>query len=292
MGRIGHFVYDGSPRAVGVRLVTLAAVLATGAIMAPICEAESGSVRDPRRGGVLDRAFRNRYDLDSVQRIRLTVRNRAGAQREHVVEIATKRIGGRLHSLGRFVEPADLRGTSILVIENRDRSDDHFVYFPYMESVRRLGSSQRSDAFMGTDLSYEDFERRRAEDFRVIESHPESLDDEEVVLVMTTPRYESGYARTEFAIASSDFAILRIRHFKEAAATVPAKVLRSPRSMMSRQGGHTIPHWMEVTDLRRRTTTEVHVDQIDVNPRLPDELFSTVSLQLRKRIPFEDQSDD
>ena len=247
-----------------------------------------GVSADSPAEGLLDRAFRNRYDLDTAQRIDLTVRNRAGAERRHVVEIATKRIDGQLHSLGRFIQPPDLRGTSILTIENRDRSDDHFVYFPYLKSVRRIGSSQRADSFMGTDLTYEDFERRYAQDYDVVSESPATLDDEDVVLVFASPKYDSGYALGEFAIATSDYAILRIRYFKERGSVEPFKVLRAPRARMSRIDGHTIPLWMEVTDLRRRTTTEVRVEQLDVNPVLPDELFTAVSLQLRKRIPFAD----
>ncbi len=271
------------PRA-GRKLATVGAAV----LLLFATTARDGSSRDSEApaADLLDRAFRNRYEMDTAQRIDLTVRNRAGAERRHTVEIATKRIDGRLHSLGRFIQPPDLRGTSILIIENEDRSDDHFVYFPYMEKVRRIGSSQRADAFMGTDLTYEDFERRYADDYDVVGQRPETLDDEDVVLVSASPRYDSGYARAEFAIATSDFAILRIRYFKQADADEPSRILRAPRARMSRIGGHTLPMWMEVSDLRRRTTTEVRVEHIDVNPVLPDELFSAVSLRLRKRIPF------
>lgn len=235
---------------------------------------------------LLERAFRNRYELDTAQRIDLTVRNRVGAERRHTVEIATKRIDGRLHSLGRFIQPPDLRGTSILIIENQDRSDDHFVYFPYMEKVRRIGSAQRADAFMGTDLTYEDFERRYADDYDEIERSPGTLDDEDVVRVSVAPKYDSGYARAELSIATRDFAILRIHYFRRSDDAAPFKILRAPRARMSRIDGHILPTWIEVSDLRRGTTTEVRVDHIDVNPVLPDELFSAVSLRLRKRIPF------
>lgn len=266
---------------VRVRALLLAAVV--------VCNGSSAFADSPA-ADLLNRAFRNRYDVDTAQRIALTVRNRAGSERGHVVEIATKRIDGQLHSLGRFIQPPDLRGTSILIIENQDRSDDHFVYFPYLEKVRRIGSSQRADAFMGTDLTYEDLERRYARDYDIVKQSPETLDDEDVVLIFASPKYDSGYAIAEFAIATSDFAILRIRYFKESGAIKPSKILRAPRSGMSRIDGHTLPRWMEVTDLRRRTTTEVRVDHIDVNPVLPDELFTAVSLQLRKRIPFADGS--
>ena len=79
---------------------------------------------------------------------------------------------------------------------------------------------------------------------------------------------------------------VRVRYFKRSDAAEPSKVMLAPRDRMSRIKGHILPTWMEVSDLRRRTTTVVRMERIDVDPELPDELFSAVSLRLRKPIPF------
>ena len=235
---------------------------------------------------ILRRAFENRYALDLTQRVQLVIRNQAGAERRRVVEIATKVIGGRLHSLGRFTEPEYLRGTSILIIENRDRSDDHFVYFPSQQRVRRVSSAQRADAFMGTDFAYEDFERRYVEDYSVLERGTAAIDGETVLQIAAEPRYDSAYRLTEFFVAASDFAILEVRYYQGPKASL-AKILRAPRSQMRAFEGHVLPTLLEMENRRRRTVSEARFDRITVNATLEDGLFSVSALEVGRTIPVD-----
>jgi outer membrane lipoprotein-sorting protein len=233
----------------------------------------------------LRRAFANRYDLSATQRVRLIIRNGAGAERRRVVEIATKTIGGRLHSLGRFTEPDYLRGTAILIIENRDRNDDHFVYLPSQHRVRRVSSAQRADTFMGTDFIYEDFERRYVEDYSVVQRGTATIDGETVRLIAAKPRYDSAYRLAEFFIAESDFAILEVRYY-QGPKEEPVKILRAPRSEMRIFEGHVLPTVMEMENRLRGTVSEARFDQITVNPTLEDTLFSISALGTERAIPI------
>jgi hypothetical protein len=185
----------------------------------------------------LRRAFANRYDLDLTQRIHLILRNDHGARRSRVVEMASKRIDGQLHSLGRFTEPPHLRGTTLLVIENRDRSDDQFVLLPGNDRVRRVAQGRRGDAFMGTDFSYEDLERHGAEDFEIVGTTQAELRGEPVLVIRARPRRESAYRLTEFSVSPADFAILRVRYFDNRGEQKPIKILDAPREAMREVDG-------------------------------------------------------
>lgn len=233
----------------------------------------------------LRRAFANRYDLSATQRVQLVIRNESGAERRRVVEIATKTIGGRLYSLGRFTEPDYLRGTAILIIENRDRSDDHFVYLPSQKRIRRVSSAQRADTFMGTDFIYEDFERRYVDDYSVAQRGSATIDGESVVIVAAQPRYESAYRQVEFLIAVSDAAILEVRYF-QGPKEEPVKILRAPRSEMRTFGGHVLPTRIEMENRLRKTVSEARFDRITVDPPLDDTLFTTSALEAGRAIPI------
>lgn len=58
--------------------------------------------------------------------------------------------------LTEFISPADVQGTTTLLIENAKGSDSMFVYLPALKKVRRLASANKGDAFIGTDFSYGD----------------------------------------------------------------------------------------------------------------------------------------
>lgn len=55
-----------------------------------------------------------------------------------------------------FQKPAALTNTAFLSHDYRDKADDTWLFLPATERVRRIPQSQRSDAFLGTDLSYGD----------------------------------------------------------------------------------------------------------------------------------------
>lgn len=257
-------------------------------------QADSVAVQDGIPGlEVLHRAFANRYDLDITQRIQLILSNDRGAHRSRVVEMASKRIDGQLHSLGRFTEPPHLRGTTLLVIENRDRSDDQFVLLPGNDRVRRVAQGRRGDAFMGTDFSYEDLERHDAEDFEVVRTTQAEMRGEPVLVIRARPLRESAYRLTEFSVSPADFAILRVRYFDNRSGESPVKILDAPREAMREVNGHVLPTVMTMQDLRHRTQTEARFEEIAVNPKLEDSLFSAVSLESGRRIPIgRDPRDD
>ena len=271
------------------RLRAMGVGVAIGLLLAPPCAATPGEIaaRDlvPQSSEqVLARAFSVRYDANMQSNVHITVRNRMGDEREQRMQIATKRIDDKLHSLGRFTAPERLRGTTVLNIEHDDRAGDHFVYLKTLGRVRRISTAQRADSFMGTDLTYEDFERRRVRDYEVAFAADSTVEGEPVWVVNGVPRFHSSYARAEFLIAKSDSAILEVRYFKRRAAE-PFKVVLTPRRHTHSADGYALPKLLLVRNLARGTETEMRVTELTVNPDLDDAMFTTTSIEVGRPIP-------
>ena len=232
----------------------------------------------------LERAFDSRFEFDVVEVVQLNVHGRSGSI-SRTVEMAIKRVDGNLRSVGFFTEPDYLRGTRLLMIENPDREDDFFIYMPSQKKVRRITTSQRSNAFMGTDLSYEDMERRYVEDFTVSAKPDSSVAGEKTYVIHAIPKYDSSYESVDFFVAKSDYAILEVR-YQRAGSGKPWKVQRIPRSGIIEKDGYLIPTQIEVEDYRRRSRTVVEFGQIQVNPKIRDSLFSTAALEAGREILF------
>jgi hypothetical protein len=177
------------------------------------------------------------------------------------------------------------------VIENRDRTDDQFVLLPGNERIRRVAQGRRGDAFIGTDFAYEDLERHYAEDFEILGTTQAEIGGEPVLVIRARPRRESAYHLTEFSVSPTDFAILRIRYFGNGDDD-PVKVLDAPREAMREVDGHVLPTLVTMQDLRRRTQTEARFENIVVNPKLEDSLFTGVALESGRRIPIGQGSRD
>ena len=129
---------------------------------------------------------------------------------------------------------------------------------------------------MGTDLSYEDLERRRIEEFEDLRAEAGSL-AEPVVVVSARPRHAAAYERVEFAIAPGDAAILETRYYARASAS-PYKVIRFPREHLHEEAGFSVPTRIVVANLRKGTETEVTVEELRLNPDVDIRLFTTDAL--------------
>lgn len=230
---------------------------------------------------ILDRAFQHLYGYDLTTEITLELRNERGETSTRKLEVARKEIDGRLHSLGRFVEPRWIRGTSILMIENFERSDDHFVFLPEEERIRRVTSVQRSDSFLGTDLWFEDFERRQASDFEIVGVAHHAV-GAGAIRIQAKPDRIDGYSRVEFKIEPRTHLLLETRFFR-GETDRPFRVIRTDREAVRQEGPHLVPTHLVVRNLLRGTTTDVFFERVEVNPELADSLFRAATLQLRKK---------
>ena len=67
--------------------------------------------------------------------------------------------------LMRFKYPADIRGTSFLVIEHPASEDERFLYLPALGRVRRIAGEEKQDSFVGSDFTYEDMGGRELDDY-------------------------------------------------------------------------------------------------------------------------------
>ena len=55
-----------------------------------------------------------------------------------------------------FMEPASVKNTRFLTIENSGRADDQWIYLPALRKVKRIAAGDKDGSFMGSDFSYSD----------------------------------------------------------------------------------------------------------------------------------------
>lgn len=235
---------------------------------------------------LLQRAFDTRYECTVTGVIEIETRKGESAAQRRRMDVATKSIEGRLHTYAVFREPPHVRGVAFLGIEAKEsgRSEERFVYLPSLRKIRRVSGSQSDDAFLGTDLSYHDFERQRESTFEVSLGGEARVGGEAAWVVVARPRRPTGYERVEHTIAQRDFAILATRYFRRGSA-LAFKQLAMDRGRMIERGGCRVPTRIRVEDVQRGTSTVLDVTTITLNAELPDDLFSMVALETKRPVP-------
>jgi len=232
---------------------------------------------------VLEAAFANRYEVDLISEMEIVMRDRGGSEQRRLVQAVSKRIDGRAQSIGRVLEPGSLRGLTVFISEVEGGGRDTFVYLPALLRARRISGIQRLDSFLGSDLTYEDFERQRAADFSVEPLPPEDVAGEHCTMIRARPRERRGYAAMVLAVAP-DRAILEYRYFADGAQT-PYRVIETPRGEMHREAGHLLPTRYAVRHLERGSATELVLRKLSVNPKIDDRIFSVRTLDQQRPLP-------
>lgn len=95
----------------------------------------------------------------------LYIHDNKGNTRERQVAVATRQFGNTTKTLMRFLAPADVQGTSILIYDYEDKADDMWVYLPSLRRTRRIVSTERGKSFMGSEFSNADMSRPNTDDF-------------------------------------------------------------------------------------------------------------------------------
>jgi hypothetical protein len=271
------------PRTRPIRLALAALALCASAA------AQGLAARDavpPSAEKILAAAFANRYEVNVTSNIDLVMRNRSGQELRRRFKAASKLIDGRVHSVGRLVRPEYLRGMTILTIEAENRGHDAFLYLPSLGKVRRVSTAQRRDSFLGSDVTYEDLERRRVADYELSAPELQEWAGEPVYAIRGRALRDFNYSHLVFIVARSDQAILATQYFKRG-QDVPYRIINAPRETMVEQDGHVLPTRLYVENRARGTTTEVLFHDLEINPPIDDHVFSVATLEQQRKLPVQ-----
>jgi hypothetical protein len=235
---------------------------------------------------VVAEAFARRYACAITGVVEISTRKGEMQALKRRIHIAAKFMQGRLHTYAVFREPQYVRGMTFLGVESDDprASEDQFVYLPSMKKIRRVSGSQPTDSFLGTDLSYHDFQRQRPDRYRSLGIRESTHGGERVERVRMEPRFDAPYPSVEYVIASSDRAILATDYFKRTSDR-PYKRMRMPRARIVNGARCAVPTLILIEDDQRGTRTELAISELRTDAPIDDALFTTAALETRRDVP-------
>ncbi len=119
----------------------------------------------------------NAIDIGAMQMdVTLKIYDTRGRERIRKLTTSTGIFGEVTKTLLRFQEPADVKGTSLLIYDYDNQADDMWIYLPALRKNRRVVSSERGSSFMGSEFSNADMSVPAANDFEYKLLADESLD--------------------------------------------------------------------------------------------------------------------
>ncbi len=119
-----------------------------------------------------------------------------------------------------FLSPADVKDTGFLTYDYYDgaRDDDQWLYLPELHKTKRIATSDKSSAFMGSDFSYADMTRRVLDEWKYKLMKEAEVKEHKVWLIEALPvskaveeRY--GYTKSVLFIRQDIFMGVRAVHW-------------------------------------------------------------------------------
>ena len=170
----------------------------------------------PTARELMEKVVATRKLAGSEAVVTMTIANEKGQTRERTITMATKLYddGKTEKRIYRFLEPADVKGTGMLVFDYEREADDVWVYLPALRKTRRITSAQRSQSFMGSEFSYADLNVPALDDYDYSLRGEEAFGGEPCWLVDVTPKSPEiaaaeGYGKKSYWISKASFVLRR-----------------------------------------------------------------------------------
>jgi hypothetical protein len=132
-------------------------------LLLPLLQA---AAQQPDAGQIMNKSRELSITSSLIAKISLTITEKGGSTRSRIISMTTKSYPDGLEKrIIKFIEPADVRGTSMLVFDNKNSADEMWIYLPALKKTRRIVTSEKGKSFMSSEFSNADMSSPALSDF-------------------------------------------------------------------------------------------------------------------------------
>ena len=174
-----------------------------------------------------------------------------------------------------FLKPKKDKGIAFLKIEHEDKDDFMSMWLPGFSRFKRIKSSQKSDSFMGSDLSFEDLTNRTISDYnyKITENN-----DNEYTLESSPKGIDSEYSRHVTKIKEIEENIYIAT--EEKSYDLNNELLKTKIFNFVKIDNYYIMDRLDVANVQKNHSTLLTVNEISLNNNFEDSKFSQRSLKI------------
>jgi Outer membrane lipoprotein-sorting protein len=239
----------------------------------------------PSARDIMDKVTTTRKLDGSEAVIKMTVVGEGGQAREREISMATKLYdGGKTEKrIYRFLSPADVQGTGILVYDYADKPDDVWIYLPALRKTRRVVSSQRSQSFMGSEFSYGDLNIPSLDDFTYTLAKEEPMGGEACYVVDLVPKNKEiadaeGYSKKTYWVSKAKMAVVRGLYYDKDGKLLKELTAQDIKLLDPKNKRYRAMH-MEMTNKQNGRKSVFETKKVTFSPNTKDDYFTTAYLE-------------
>ncbi len=215
----------------------------------------------------------------------MTIIDNRGRERVRRIAQASKRVdeGETEKKLIRFLEPADVRGTGLLIFDYDDKTDDMWIFMPALRRTRRIVSSEKAKSFMGSEFYYADMTPPPLDDFSYQLLGEEIIGRELCLRIEMTPKDnrvadENGFSRRQVWIAVSDTIPRKALYFDLNGEPHRELHIHEIKMFDHAEKRYHAVH-LEMLNLQNDRKSVLKIDEIEYNEEIDESLFTISYLE-------------
>ena len=203
-----------------------------------------------------------------------------GNTRERQITTASRKFGDVNKLLIKFIAPADVKGTALLVYDYENQSDNMWVYMPALRKVRRIVSNEKGKNFMGSEFTNADMSNPNKGDFTYELEGSETVNGKECWKLGITPKNnalksENGYSKRVAYIDKGNYFTYRVDYFDLAGKLQRIQTIDQYKKQSN---GKYFAFYMEMKNVQNNRLSTLTVDKIQADSKLPESRFAPTAL--------------
>ena len=234
---------------------------------------------------IADRSFKATKLRGAEAVSNMTIIDGKGRERVRRIAQVSKLVdGGKTEKrLIRFLSPADVKGTGLLVFDYEDRDDDMWLYMPALRKTRRIVSSEKAKSFMGSEFSYADITPPTLDDFTFHLLGKETVDGLDCWKIEMTPRDEEiadeiGFSK-RISYIRSDILVLKKAVYYDVDGELHKELVVEEIREMDPENHKYRPIHMHMTNLQNNRKSILIIEEIAFKPDVAESYFTTRYLE-------------
>lgn len=183
----------------------------------------------------------------------------------------------------RFAQPADIKGTGFLQLENSAAEDDIWVYLPALGKTRRLAANNKRDSFFGTDFAYGDILLPAVSRYAHKLLRREKVENSDCIVVESTPlddktRDDYGYSRRITWVDASSHVERKVEYYDLRGRLLKTQTTFDVK-LVDPAKGRWLPMRRQIVNHQTRHSTVYAFDDFKLRTDLRESDFSVRKLE-------------
>ena len=177
-----------------------------------------------------------------------------------------------------FLKPKKDKGIAFLKIEHDDDDDFMTMWLPGFSRFKRIKSSQKSDSFMGSDLSFEDLSNRTISDYNYKIIEVDENNNGLFYLESIPKEVDSEYSKHITKIQEVEIGIFIV--IEESSYDKNNELLKTKIFNFKKIDSYYVMDRLKVENVQKNHSTLLIVNEILLNNNFEDSKFSQRSLKI------------